>query len=129
MVMEGLLSLYKGGEIKQPESLTLADIESAFTFVSSATSLVASLLIAYRIYALTRNEDKVRRRYMPIVEIVIQSVIIYSVALVVLGFSGILPLHATINQYTRDMTDYMTTITSIIAVRALFDIYHVASDF
>jgi len=129
MVMEGLLSLYKGGGPKKPESLSLSDIESAFTFVSSTTSLVASLLIAYRIYTLTRNEDKIRRRYMPIVEIVIQSVIIYSVALVVLGFSGILPLHATINQYTRDMTDYMTTITSIIAVGGLSDIYHVTGDF
>jgi len=123
MIIEGLLSL-----VTHPWTIftyfpvSLVDIESAFAIVSSATSIVASLIIAYRISSFTMNEDKVRQKYMHIAEIIMQSVAVYSIAVLVLGISGCIPQKDSneANQVAVDMMDYMTTLTALIAVCYLY---------
>ena len=117
LVREKSLSLSANVE----EIVGLAVIESAFTFVSAGTSLLATFLIAHRIYYyLNKTQKEIRSRYTHVIEIIIQSVVVYSVALLLLGVSGTIPrLHKDekAEQVAVNMQDYMTMLTSIIAVR------------
>jgi len=58
-----------------------AIIFGALLSVTAATSIMATLIIAYQIYSLTSN-SKSRKNYWYIVEIMVQSVSVYSALMV-----------------------------------------------
>lgn len=65
-------------------------------FVSFATSLTTTVLIAYRIYSSARNISDIsfstsKARFTHITEIIVQSAAIYSVILLVAAISGVIP--------------------------------------
>ncbi|KAH9475578.1 hypothetical protein JR316_0012695 [Psilocybe cubensis] len=67
------------------------DIQSATFFMSFATSVSTTGLIAYQIYASSRNINGTRKRFLHILEIIIQSAAVYSAVLLVAAVSGAIP--------------------------------------
>lgn len=74
------------------QALMVDRLESSGYFVSAATSLTATFLIAYRINSLSKDGlSESRGRFKQIIEMLVQSVIFYSLALVVQAVAVVIP--------------------------------------
>ncbi|PPQ81325.1 hypothetical protein CVT25_015081 [Psilocybe cyanescens] len=74
------------------QALTVDRIESAGYFVSATTSLATTFLIAYRINNLSKDGlSESRGRFKHVVEILVQSVFVYSLALLVQAIAVVVP--------------------------------------
>ncbi|KDR71336.1 hypothetical protein GALMADRAFT_144025 [Galerina marginata CBS 339.88] len=66
-------------------------IQSALFFTSLASSLLSTLLIAFRIHSFSKQNGRSKRRFSHIIEIVVQSAAVYSLALLIVGVANALP--------------------------------------
>ncbi|KDR71346.1 hypothetical protein GALMADRAFT_144032 [Galerina marginata CBS 339.88] len=77
------------GHTLPSEVVVLVDtIQSALFFTSLSSSLLATLLIAFRIHSVSKQGGGPKRRFGHIIEIVVQSAALYSLALLILGIAG-----------------------------------------
>jgi hypothetical protein len=93
------------------------DLASAAYFTSFGTSLVATVLIAYRIYhALERGAS--RKRFQHVINILIESGAVYSLSLLVIGVTSVFPGASNpLNTRSVAFEDYATVLVPIITVR------------
>ncbi|PPQ86785.1 hypothetical protein CVT25_012390 [Psilocybe cyanescens] len=75
----------------QHEIDTSNDIQSGVFFASFATSLSTTVLIAHRIYTSSRNINGAKKRFIRIIEIIIQSAAVYSAVLLITAISDAIP--------------------------------------
>ncbi|KDR81224.1 hypothetical protein GALMADRAFT_136254 [Galerina marginata CBS 339.88] len=82
---------------KDPQIIN--NLDGAGYFVSAATSLLTTLLIAYRIHFIFRHDGASRGRFKHLIEILIQSSAVYSLTLLMNAISVILPIDETNTQF------------------------------
>ncbi|KDR71364.1 hypothetical protein GALMADRAFT_254141 [Galerina marginata CBS 339.88] len=95
-------------------------IQSALFFTSLSSSLLATLLIAFRIHSVSKQNGGSKRRFRHIIEIVIQSAAVYSLALLILGvanaFSTFSPTIVVFESYGMLVAFIITGIAPTIMV-------------
>ena len=98
------------------QGLKINDIESAGYFLSAFTSLLATALIAWRIHTISQESGRSRRRFSNIIEIVVQSALLYSLALLIQGIAFTIPFTSL---ETRDfaLVRYAKIILTYVSVR------------
>ncbi|KAF9554291.1 hypothetical protein CPC08DRAFT_713033 [Agrocybe pediades] len=75
-----------------PKQVVIGDaILSSAYFASFASSIIATLLIAYRIYSVSKKETRYAQRFRNVLEMVVQSAAFYSMALFVTAVIETLP--------------------------------------
>ncbi|KAF4610637.1 hypothetical protein D9613_007330 [Agrocybe pediades] len=105
-IVEGLLAIAIISAQITFELITYTDfsvvlvnaLSAALFFTSALTSLVSSLLIAYRIYAvsqLTPGGASSKRRFMNVIDIVVQSSAIYTLSVLAIGIYNAIPFPAS----------------------------------
>lgn len=98
------------------QALTVNGIGSSGYFISAITSLVVTFLIAYRINSVTKDGlAETRGRFKQIIEIVIQSVLVYSLAQLVEAIVVVVPLSIG-NTHIFALDNYSGTILLPITV-------------
>ncbi|KDR71343.1 hypothetical protein GALMADRAFT_144030 [Galerina marginata CBS 339.88] len=89
-------------------------IESALFFTSLSSSLLATLLIAFRIHSVSKQDGGSRGRFGHIIEIVVQSAAVYSLASLIMGVVLIVPRNsAAMNQFVNYGMAVAFTLTGI----------------
>ncbi|KDR71358.1 hypothetical protein GALMADRAFT_144042 [Galerina marginata CBS 339.88] len=78
-------------------AVLLDNIEEALFFTSLSSSLLATLLIAFRIHKVSKQDGRSQRRFGHVIEIVVQSAAIYSFALLIPGIGNTLTSIAPAN--------------------------------
>jgi hypothetical protein len=80
------------------ESNILDELLSAALFITFGTTVVTTILIAYRIYSVVRQDgvDNSKRRFVHVLEVLIQSSAAYSLASFVNAVSGIIPFNGAV---------------------------------
>ncbi|KDR69656.1 hypothetical protein GALMADRAFT_918004 [Galerina marginata CBS 339.88] len=84
-------------------SALFGGLESALYFVSVATSLTGTVLIAFRIHSVSSNDSEgvlSLERFKDIIEIVVQSAVLYSLALLVPAIGNIVPPNIPFANYS-----------------------------
>ena len=66
------------------------DIYSAAIVIAALTTILTTALIAYRIQSFLKLEDMSTRRFRHIIDVVVQSGVVYSLSLLAMGISTIL---------------------------------------
>jgi len=96
-------------------------VSSAQFFTSAATSLVATYLIAHRIYAASRDSQFSQKMFQNVVNIVIESSAVYTVCVILLGINNVVPPSDTdTGALMHDAaTDYGGAIIWVIIVSSL----------
>ena len=97
---------------------TVNDISSAALFMSLASTVWTTALIVYRIYSASRHVLRgAKSRFYNIVEMITQSAIIYSFALVITAMLAVIPQNES-NIFTIATTGfYASAFLNAIAVR------------
>ncbi|KAF9473657.1 hypothetical protein BDN70DRAFT_937278 [Pholiota conissans] len=82
-----------------PEALanTINAALSAAFFMSFATTLVTTVLIAFRIYTVTKRDGLSSRRFKHVMDIVIQPGAVYALSQFTAAMAGEVPGSATLN--------------------------------
>jgi hypothetical protein len=99
------------------------DLLAAALFMSFATTLVTTVLIAYRIYSVSKQKVPSSRRFNNIIDIVVQSGTIYAFSQLVSAIGFVLPGSNGFDTRIIAFQIYTTAISVATTVRILFDIY------
>jgi len=89
-------------------------INGSLAVVIAATSLIATSIIAYRIDSATAYDVKAKHRYKHIVEMLLQSSVIYSVTMIVVAIVDFVP-SPWVTQALAVM--YLSAFVYVITVR------------
>ncbi|KAF8186718.1 hypothetical protein BJ912DRAFT_970539, partial [Pholiota molesta] len=93
-------------------------------FTSFATTLVTTVLIAYRIYSISRAQGASSRRFRHIMDIVVQSGVIYALSQFTSALAGVVPgSNFLSNTRDRAFQDYAPLLNLAIAVRPPLSAY------
>ncbi|KDR76720.1 hypothetical protein GALMADRAFT_139613 [Galerina marginata CBS 339.88] len=76
----------------ESQGTRIDNIESAGYLISAVTSLTTTFLIAHRINKMLQHDNYSMRRFTHIIEILVQSVAVYSVMLLIEAISGLIPV-------------------------------------
>lgn len=102
---------------------TLDNLLSAAYFITAITTLMASLLIAYRINPASKeavlNHSGSRKTFMRIVEITVQSAIVYSIVALINAISGVIPSTDANSLTVFNLENWTITVFAAISVRTL----------
>ncbi|KAF8188730.1 hypothetical protein BJ912DRAFT_1042509 [Pholiota molesta] len=82
--------IYSSGIVSMAAAAKFADLLAAAYFTSAATSLTATTLIAYRIYSVPKQENSSSRRFKQILDIIVQSGVVYSLSLLTMAISTVI---------------------------------------
>jgi hypothetical protein len=104
-------------------AVTLNNLQSAALFMSFGTTLVTTLLIAYRIYSASKQQLPSSRRFNNIIDIVVQSGAIYAFSQLAYAIAGVLPGSIWFNTGIVAFQIYTTVLNTAIAVRILSGVY------
>ncbi|KDR71334.1 hypothetical protein GALMADRAFT_144024 [Galerina marginata CBS 339.88] len=103
------------------------NIQSALFFTSLSSSLLATLLIAFRIHSVSKQNGASKRRFGHIIEIVVQSAAVYSLALLMVGIANILSIPSTVTvQFANYGNAVAITITGIAPTIMVARVCHIA---
>jgi len=97
-------------EVTAKEAFNLNALESALFFVSFATTIATTLLIAYRIYSVTPVNSFSRGRLHHAAEIVVQSGAVYSCALFVAALAAVIPANGNAASRVFALSSYATDL-------------------
>jgi hypothetical protein len=90
-------------------------------FTSFATTLVTTILIAYRIYSVSKAQGASSRRFKHVMDIVVQSGVIYALSQFTSALAGVVPgSNFLSNTRDRAFQDYTPLLNLAIAVRAFY---------
>jgi hypothetical protein len=95
-------------------------------FTSFATTLVTTVLIAYRIHSISKEQGASSRRFRRIMDIVVQSGVIYALSQFTSALAGVVPGSGSnflSNTRDRAFQDYAPLLNLAIAVRSAFSAY------
>ena len=84
-------------------------------FVTAGLTLLTTALIAFRIYVAIRDQSH-RTQYNKILEIVIQSSLLYSFSSVVYAIPSVIPMTPENFGPLGSITNYISTVAPLIAV-------------
>jgi hypothetical protein len=101
---------------------TLNDLLAAALFMSFGTTLVTTVLIAYRIYSVSKQKLPSSRRFNDIMDIVVQSGAIYAFSQLAFAIASVLT-STGVNTRSIAFLNYTSALNTAIAVRLLFGIY------
>ncbi|KAF8173089.1 hypothetical protein BJ912DRAFT_1079466 [Pholiota molesta] len=111
----------KDGElVSEALSITLNALLSAAFFITFATTLVTTILIAYRIYSVSKQEGVSARRFKHIIDIVIQSGAVNSLTLLANAIIVVLPASilntkdSAANTYAENIVPYVLAMSTTI---------------
>lgn len=105
-------------------SVTLATrlnaVTSAAYFLSFGTTLVTTVLIAYRIYSVSKQQGVSSKRLKHIMDIVVQSGAVYALSQLTAALAGVVP-GSTLILNTRNIAfqDFALILNVAVAVRAV----------
>lgn len=99
------------------QGLKINAIESAGYFLSAFTSLLATALIAWRINTISKESGRSRRRFSNIIEIVVQSAVFYSIALLIQGIAFTIPF-TSLDIKDFALVRYAKIILTYVSVRS-----------
>jgi hypothetical protein len=99
------------------------DLLAAALFISFGTTLITTVLIAYRIYSASKQQLPSSRRFNHIIDIVVQSGAIYAFSQLVYAIAGVLSGSNGFNTRIIAFTNYIEPLNVAITVRILFGIY------
>ncbi|KAF8186724.1 hypothetical protein BJ912DRAFT_451279 [Pholiota molesta] len=94
---------------------TMNDLLSTALFISFGTTLVTTVLIAYRIYSVSKQQLPSSRRFNHIIEIVVQSGAIYAFSQLAYAIAGVLTGSEVFNTRIDAFTDYSSALNMAIA--------------
>lgn len=113
--------IYENASVSPALSATFNNLLAAAYFTTFTTSLIATTLIAYRLYVFSNETDWSRRRFKHIADIVVQSGAVYSLTALATAIGGVLPGGSDLsNTQTINFQNYIEAIGVYVAVRALF---------
>ncbi|KAF8180101.1 hypothetical protein BJ912DRAFT_635640 [Pholiota molesta] len=97
-------------------SIPLDNLLSSSYFTIFVTSLGTTVLIAYRIHSGSKQEGVSKRRFKHIIDIVVQSGVVYSFSTLVSAIAFVYPgANSITNTRMYALTAYISALTSIIA--------------
>jgi hypothetical protein len=105
-----------GELVSEALSITLNALLSAAFFITFATTLVTTILIAYRIYSVSKQEGMSARRFKHIIDIVIQSGAVNSLTLLANAIIVVLPA-SILNTKDSAANTYAENIVPYVLVR------------
>ncbi|KAF8162114.1 hypothetical protein BJ912DRAFT_1006660, partial [Pholiota molesta] len=111
-----------GEFVSEALSITLNALLSAAFFITFATTLITTILIAYRIYSVSKQEGVSARRFKHIIDIVIQSGAMNSLTLLVNAIIVVLPgsilntINSAANTYAENIVPYVLAMSTTIMV-------------
>jgi hypothetical protein len=97
-----------------------ADLLAAAYFTSAATSLAATTLIAYRIYSVPKQENCSSRRFKQILDIIVQSGVVYSLSLLTMAISTVIVNGNIVGTQSLAFLAYANSLSVFIPVRGPF---------
>jgi len=96
-------------------------IDGTLSGVSAATSILATFMIARVIYSSTSHNPRARKRYQHIIEITVQSSLIYSVTIFGLCICGFINTgDQYVNWNVLKAEEYLAGITAVVTVSTRF---------
>jgi hypothetical protein len=95
------------------------DLLSVAFFISFATTLTTTTLIAYRIHSASKNGGFPRRRFKHAIDIVVQSGAVYALTLLATAISGIGAGDDVRNTRTTALDDYTQAVNYPLTVSCL----------
>ncbi|PPQ84160.1 hypothetical protein CVT25_002026 [Psilocybe cyanescens] len=81
----------RGQPLDDHQITVINDLQSSGFYISFGTTLTTTVLIAYRIYSVSRDINDSRSRFTHIIEVIIQSALVYSIVVLIAGISGSIP--------------------------------------
>lgn len=101
----------------EKQAITGNDLLAAVYLVASGDSLVTTILIGYRIYSVSNWSASSTRRFGRIVDIVVQSSALYSLALLSIGIAVVLPGSVSVlNLHFFALNAYLPILCLLISV-------------
>lgn len=87
-------------------------------FMTLASTLLTTVLIAFRIYSASRNSalTSARTPYKKVIDIIVQSALLYSLASLALAITIVIPWTASNFEVLNRAEDYVSCFTPFIAV-------------
>jgi hypothetical protein len=95
---------------------TLNVVLAAVFFISSGTTLVTTVLIAYRICSVARKAGTSGRRFKHVVDIVVQSGAVYALSQLAAALGCVVPGATTFDKSVIAFQDYTQVLNFAIAV-------------
>lgn len=109
---------YSNLNVSAALAIKIDDVLAAAFFMSFATTLVTTILIAYRIYSVSKRQGLSSRLFKQIIDIVVQSGVIYAFSQLAAALSNILPGSGVLNTRNTAFSEYILLLNLSIAVRA-----------
>lgn len=110
---------------------TLNNLLSAALFMTFASTMSSTILIAYRIYSVSRHSvlKETNKRFNGVVELLIQSAAAYSLVSLLYAVEFVVPLTASNLGTTFPLESYTDVFYSFVAVRtSIFFPYGIVGD-
>jgi hypothetical protein len=101
----------------------ISDLQAAALFISFGTTLVTTVLIAYRIYSVSKQQLPSSRRFNNIIDIVIQSGTIYAFSQLAYAIAFVVPGSNGFDTRIIAFQNYIIAINVATTVRILFGLY------
>lgn len=108
---------FKGGIVDAAQAALESNIRSAQLFVSSGTTIMATSLIAYRIYSASQwNGTSSKGRFKHTVVILVESAAVYSLVFLVDAIITVIPATQTIGSFLCIAQPYTQVVLTIVGV-------------
>lgn len=120
-----IVPLAKNLQLSAQEAVAINDTQAAAYVVSATTSMLATLLIAYRIYSVFKQNTifTMRRRFGQVIDILVQSAAIYAIMMLIQATSLFLPNLGT-SPSVFALDNYAVTLMFPIAVCINYTLVH-----
>ncbi|PPQ80731.1 hypothetical protein CVT25_001851 [Psilocybe cyanescens] len=114
-VVEIAVMAFKGGIVDAAQAALESNIRSAQLFVSSGTTIMATSLIAYRIYSASQwNGTSSKGRFKHTVVILVESAAVYSLVFLVDAIITVIPATQTIGSFLCIAQPYTQVVLTIV---------------
>lgn len=119
LVQTSLHAKFNNLNVSPALAARINDMLAAAFFISFATTLVTTVLIAYRIHSVSQNQGASSRRFKHIIDIVVQSGAVYALSQFVAAVAGVVPGANAFTKSSIAFQAYTQILNFAIAVRVL----------